>query len=81
MTLRSTLLLGAAILAFACSSCTHEYICHCNIKYSGQPGLPDSMVHEYPIRDKKDAARSACQGNSVHTTQNGITTDENCDLF
>ena len=82
MTLRFTLLLGAAALAITCSSCVREYTCHCDIKYSGQPGLPDSLVREYPIRDTKDKAKSLCEQNSTHTTDaSGIKTDEDCALF
>ena len=81
MSLKSTLLLGAAALAITCSSCVREYTCHCAIKYTGQPGLPDSTVRDYPIRDKKDNAKSLCEQNSTHTEQGGIKTDENCALF
>jgi hypothetical protein len=81
MSLRSTLLLSAAILAITCSSCVRDYTCHCDIKYSGQAGLPDSISREYPIRDKKDNAKSLCEQNSAHTESNGIKTDENCFLF
>ena len=81
MSLKSTLLLGAAVFAITCSSCVREYTCQCRIKYSGQPGLPDSMVREYPIRDKKDDAKSLCEQNSMHTVQGGIKTDEDCKLY
>jgi len=82
MTLRSTLLLSAAVLMILfSSSCTQEYTCHCDIKYTGQPGLPDSTSKEYPIRDTKAKAKSLCEQNSDHTVMNGITTDENCALY
>jgi hypothetical protein len=83
MTLRSTLLLGAAALAITCSSCVRDYTCQCTIKYTGQPSLPDSTLREYPIRDKKDAAKTLCEENSVHETDQatGIKTDEDCKLF
>jgi hypothetical protein len=81
MSLKSTLLLGAAVLAITCSSCVQDYTCQCRIKYTGQPGLPDSLIREYPIRDKKDNAKSLCEQNSQHTEQNGIKTDEDCTLF
>ena len=81
MSLKTTLLLGAAVFAITCSSCVHEYTCQCRIKYSGQPGLPDSLVREYPIRNTKDNAKSLCEQNSQHTEQNGIKTDEDCKLF
>lgn len=83
MTLRSTLLLGATLLVVACSSCVHDYTCQCKIKYSGQPGLPDSTIREYSIRDNKDKAQAACEQNSSHSTDESthITTDEDCKLF
>ena len=81
MTLRSTLLLGIVALAITCSSCVHEYTCQCKIKYSGQPGLPDSLIREYPIRDKKDKAKSLCEQNSLTTDKNGIHTVETCHLY
>lgn len=63
------------------ASCTREYTCQCWISYSGAPGLPDSVLHEYPIRDKKKNAEKLCKDNSYHTEQNGITTTEECDLY
>jgi hypothetical protein len=83
MTLRSTLLLGAAAIAVTFSSCVQDFTCQCKIKYSGQPGLPDSTIREYSIRDKKDKAKSLCEQNSLHTSdqQTGIKTDEDCKLF
>jgi hypothetical protein len=64
------------------SSCVREYTCQCVIKYSGQPGLPDSVIKEYSIRDTKKKAKSLCQGNSTApVTNGGITTEEVCDLF
>lgn len=83
MKLRSTLLLGAVVLAISCSSCVHDFTCQCKIKYSGQPGLPDSTIREYSIRDKKDKAKSLCEQNSSHTTDQttNIKTDEDCKLF
>jgi hypothetical protein len=81
MSLKSTLLLGAAVFAITCSSCVQEYTCQCRIKYSGQPGLPDSIMREYPIRDKQDEAKSLCEQNSQHTVVNGIKTDEDCKLY
>lgn len=83
MTLRSTLLLGAVALAITCSSCIQEYTCQCKIKYTGQAALPDSTIREYPIKDTKDKAKSICEQNSSHTTDQttNIKTDEDCALF
>lgn len=64
------------------SSCTQEYICQCVVKYQGKPpGIPDSAVHEFPIRDTKKEAAKQCEDNSVLTTNNGITMDEKCQLY
>ena len=61
MKFRTTLLLSVAITGLiAMSSCTKNYTCHCNIKYSGYPGLPDSIVKEYSIIDTKSAAKNKC---------------------
>lgn len=68
--------------AVTATSCVREYTCQCQIKYTGQPGLPDSLVQEYPVRDTKEKARDLCKGNSQEpTTQGGITTTETCDLY
>lgn len=63
------------------SSCTHNYVCQCTIKYSGAPGLPDSIVKEYNIKDTHDKAKSLCEGNSGSWMTNGITTTEKCILY
>ncbi len=70
------------LLTVGAASCTREYTCQCQIKYTGQPGLPDSTIKEYPIRDTKEKARDLCKGNSQEaTTTSGITTTEICDLY
>jgi len=63
------------------ASCTREYTCQCWIKYSGAPGLPDSTLHEYPIRDSKKNAKKICKDNSYQAEQNGIQTKEDCALY
>jgi hypothetical protein len=70
------------ILIVALGSCTQEYICQCVVKYSGKPpGIPDSAVHEFTIRDKKKDAAKLCEENSVSSSNNGITMDEKCRLY
>lgn len=71
----------AFLFVIAASSCTREYICQCTIKYSGQPGLPDSSVKEYPITDTKDKAKSTCEANSGTYVNGAITAEENCHLY
>lgn len=81
MQLRATLLLAATAVTLLFSSCVREYTCQCWIKYSGQPGLPDSVLREYPLRDTKKKAESLCQQNSTTSDKNGIHTVETCELF
>jgi hypothetical protein len=78
----NTLVLSAATLAIiVTSSCTQEYKCQCTIRYTGAPGLPDSTVNEYPIRDTKKKAKSTCEGKSATYQNDGITTTETCQLY
>lgn len=77
----STILVVACLLTISFTSCTREYICQCTVKYSGEPGLPDSTVREYEIRDTKKNAKSACEANSGTYTTGNIKTEENCRLF
>ena len=63
------------------SSCVRSYVCQCQIKYTGQPGLPDTLIRQYDIKDTKKNAQSACQANSKTFDNNGIHTEETCDLY
>lgn len=63
------------------SSCVRDYICYCDVKYTGYPGLPDSLHREYEITDKKDAAKSLCEQQTKTFEHNGIKTEETCHLF
>lgn len=81
MKLRSSLLLVFAVAAlWLMNSCTKKYVCHCNIQYTGAPGLPDSSYVEYDITDTKDGATSKCKGESGTFDNNGIHTVESCIL-
>ena len=77
----SLVLASGFFLVVSMSSCVRDYICHCEVKHSGYPGLPDSSYREYPITDKKDAAKSACEARSDSFELNGIKTIETCTLF
>ncbi len=69
-------------IGFFISSCTREYICQCSLTYDGvQPGLPDSAIHEFKIKDVKDEAIKKCETNSNSSSLNGVTTTEKCRLF
>ncbi len=73
------------IVMFICmigiSSCVRNYTCQCYISYTGQPGLPDTVIKTYDIKDTKSSAKSSCQSNSKTFDNNGIHTVENCDLY
>lgn len=82
MKLRFPILLAACfVCATILSSCTRDYICRCTIKYSGEPGLPDSSVREYEIRDTKKKATSACEANSGTYQTGNVTTEETCKIY
>jgi hypothetical protein len=82
MKLRPGLLLATALLILtATSSCRHDYICQCEISYSGSPGLPDTLIREYDITDTKKKAQKLCEQNSSDTENGGIRTIENCYLY
>jgi hypothetical protein len=79
---RLPLIIAAAFILMAgVSSCNRDFICQCTIKYSGQPGLPDSLVKEYPIKDTKSKAKSVCEANSGTYENGGIKAEENCHLY
>jgi hypothetical protein len=63
------------------SSCTQEYVCKCTIVYTGLPGLPDTLVKEYPVRDTKKKAKAVCEENSSTSTSDKVTTTETCELY
>jgi len=84
MKLRSGLLAGIVLVVIiGASSCTREYICQCEIAYSGQPGLPDTLINEYKLTNTQEKARQICEeGSSEHySEQDGITTIETCRLY
>lgn len=77
----ASVLLPVLTVALLAGSCTQDYICQCTIRYSGKPGLPDSSVREYNIRDKKETARTLCADNSFTLDSAGIKTEETCVLY
>lgn len=82
MKLRPGLLIAIAFTSlFALSSCTRDYICQCEIAYSGKPNLPDTVINEYEITDTKKNAQSLCEQNSSETEVDGIITVETCELY
>lgn len=74
-------LVSAFVIVAGMSSCVREYTCQCVIKYSGQPGLPDSTIHEYTVRDTKKKAKSVCEANSGTYENGSIKTVEDCHLY
>jgi len=82
MKFRPSLLVIMVFAAFiTMSSCVKKYTCHCNIYYSGTPGLPDSTTQEYDITDSKNNATSKCKAESGTYDNNGIHTVETCYLY
>ncbi|MBC7554117.1 MAG: hypothetical protein H7257_09065 [Taibaiella sp.] len=82
MKLRQSLLLALAFAGIITSnSCVKKYICHCDIKYSGAPGLPDSTTKEFDITDSKSNAKTKCEAESGTYTNNYIKTVETCYLY
>ena len=71
-------LISAGILSM--TSCVKNYTCTCTIKYSGYPGLPDSTIKEFEIKDTQAGAKDACKKESYSHDENGIHTDESCVL-
>lgn len=70
------------LVATLLASCTQEYTCQCVVKYTGKPpGIPDSALYEYAIRDTKKEAIKKCEANSTKVSQNNVTMDEKCKLY
>jgi hypothetical protein len=65
------------------TSCTREFICQCKVKYTGNvPGLPDSVINEYIVKDTKGGAIKKCEANSSTITDaSGINLVEECKLY
>jgi hypothetical protein len=81
MKCRFLIIAASVCMVFATASCTKNYTCHCDITYTGSPGLPDSTYTEYTIKNTKASAKSKCQNESGSYTNNGITMKENCYLY
>ncbi|RYE23202.1 MAG: hypothetical protein EOP51_11290 [Sphingobacteriales bacterium] len=82
MKLRPGLVIAAAFITLTClSSCIRTYTCECQVTYSGQPGLPDTISREYSVSDTKKKAKSACEGNSSTSENGGIKAIEDCHLY
>jgi hypothetical protein len=70
------------IFILTASSCTREFICQCKVSYkSVTPGMPDTTIQEYLVKDTRKGAKSACEANSSSVTKNGVTITENCVLY
>lgn len=80
--MRKLILIGVTIFVASLSACTEEYTCQCVVKYYGTPpGITDSSVFEFAIRDTKKQAAAKCEANSTKQTQDNITMDEQCRLY
>lgn len=82
MKLRTALLVAiASVSILGLSSCVRDYVCQCEITYSGKPGLPDTLITSYKLTDTKKNAETLCQENSTESEEDGIKTVEVCDLY
>ncbi|MCD6064061.1 MAG: hypothetical protein K0R82_1972 [Flavipsychrobacter sp.] len=82
MKLRLVLLAAASLLLItSITSCRRDYTCQCEITYSGQPGLPDTLYRDYPITETKKKAKNLCEQNSRESEMDGIKTKETCYLY
>ena len=82
MKIRPSIILALAFVGMITySSCKKKYICHCNIVYTGAPGLPDSTTKEFDITDSKSSAKSTCEKESGTHVNNYITSVETCYLY
>lgn len=81
MKLRAGSLVIALLSLLTLNSCVREYICECEISYSGKPGLPDTVIKRYDVKDTKKNAEALCEDNSSTSEKDGIKTVENCYLF
>jgi hypothetical protein len=68
-------------MALGATSCTREYICQCKIKYTGKPGLPDSSMQEFLLKNTLKQATADCAANNTSLTTNGVTLTETCQLY
>lgn len=69
------------VLMVFMSSCAREYICQCEIIYTGLAGLPDTITKDYPVTDTKKKAKADCMSQSNVTEKDGVKTEEICDLY
>ena len=82
MKIRPSILLALSFVGIITySSCTKKYICHCNIVYTGAPGLPDSTSKEFDVTDTKSKAKSTCEKESGTYNNNSIKSVETCYLY
>lgn len=82
MKLSTRLFTGLALMTILITtSCTRDFICQCEIAYSGRPGLPDTLINEYKLTDTEKKAKKICEEGSTSSEEEGITTVETCKLF
>lgn len=82
MKLRSGLLIGfVSIFILGATSCTQDFICQCEIAYSGEPGLPDTLINEYKLTNTKKEAQRICEEGTNESEEDGIKTVETCALY
>lgn len=75
------LVLVLVVITSTMTSCVREYVCECQITYSGQPALPDTLINRYEIKDTKKKAEQICADNSGEYTNGDVKTVEDCLLY
>lgn len=83
MRFRTFFILLAMVFAglLTMTSCVKNYTCRCVIKYSGYPGLPDSVINEYNITNDKADAKNKCDKESGNFNNPPYQTVEKCVLY
>lgn len=71
----------ALLFIIGFSSCTQDFICECELAYSGRPGLPDTLYNTYNLTNTPKEAKKICEEGSSESTEDGIKTVETCKLY
>jgi hypothetical protein len=70
------------LIVVAASSCTREFVCQCEVTYTGSdPGLPGKSYNSYIVKDTKANAAKKCEANSTTVTTGNVTLSESCKLY
>lgn len=76
---KSTLLIGAAVVALGFASCKKEYTCECTVE-STVMGTTTTSTSTYTINETKANARTACDAGDGEATSLGVTFTSECKI-